>query len=144
MKMVNTKLVLGLRTIGYEFYEVETGEIVGLSEKDICDILVEGEEKLLGFHLDNEGKNAILDDKVNLVKEAGIASSAPIKPITGMVNEIFTLIGKDDKAKTYEVLNSRWGHKHLPENKLVALAGSFGAAHKNSYTLRPKGRGIEP
>ena len=108
------------RINGYEIYESKTGEIIGMTEKDIVKILKAG-EKINGFVLDKEGKT-VLD------KEGFYQNNIMVKTtLTNMhpsnedcpVNILYTVLG--NKGDKYTLMNSRYGKSEVTKNKLVAM-----------------------
>ena len=129
--VVANKLVLGSRTIGYTVYDVELGEQILASEKEIRDALTEG-KVIRGFHLTADEKGVELDEGVNICKVAGLSIS-PLLPVNGLVTEILTCIGRAENGDIV-VINSRFGRKVLDKAKiesLLELGGCINGINRN-------------
>lgn len=124
-KYVINRVDLGKRTTGYKVYASETKEIIGLTEKQIRDMLSKG-DKVYGFILDTEG-GLQLDKEgfhtANLMVETGINNLHPAELSSAAANVFYVVVGayKNKGGNTYEVVNSRYGRTTITESKLNAL-----------------------
>lgn len=118
--VVNRVVQFNCRINGYEVYETSTGEVFGMTEKDIVKAIKSG-EKILGVAIDKEGH-------IQLDKEGFCQNNIMVKktltkmePLNGdtPANILYTLIGvKDNK---YTVINSRFGKSVINKEKLLAF-----------------------
>lgn len=108
------------RINGYEVYESKTGEILGMTEKDIVKALKAG-EKINGFILDKEGK-PVLDKagfyQTNIMVKTTLVNMHPLDEDCP-VNILYTVLGA--KGDKYTLMNSRYGKSEVTKNKLVAM-----------------------
>lgn len=108
------------RINGYELFESKTGEIIGMTEKDIVKALKAG-EKINGFVLDKEGK-LVLDKEGfyqnNLMVKTALTNMHPLNEDCP-VNILYTVLG--NKGDKYTLMNSRYGKIEVTKNKLLAM-----------------------
>ena len=108
------------RINGYEVYETKSGEVFGMTEKDILKA-IKGGEKISGLIPDKDG-NLVLDKdgffQTNIMVKTTISNMHPLNEETP-VNILYTVIaGKGDK---FTVINSRFGKSEINKNKLTAM-----------------------
>lgn len=118
--IVNVVNQFNCRINGYEVYETSTGEVIGMTEKDIVKA-IKGGEKILGVTVDEEGHLQL--DKEGFYQNNIMAKKTLTKmqPLNGdaPANILYTLIGvKDNK---YMVINSRFGKSCISKEKLMAF-----------------------
>lgn len=117
--VINRVNQFNCRINGYEVYETSTGEVFGMTEKDITKVIKKG-QKILGIELDAEGQ-VELDEKgfyqSNIMEKKTLTKMEPVKGDTP-VNILYALIGvKNDK---YILVNSRFGKSEVSKEKLLA------------------------
>lgn len=108
------------RINGYEVYETKSGEVFGMTEKDIVKA-IKGGEKISGLIPDKDG-NLVLDKEgffqTNIMVKTTISNMYPLNGEVP-VNILYTVItGKGDK---FTVINSRFGKSEVNKNKLTAM-----------------------
>lgn len=138
-KYLINRVDLGKRVTGYKVYASETKEIIGLTEKQIKDMLGKG-DRVYGFILDAEC-GLQLDKEgfhtSNIMVESGISTLRPAELTDSAANVLYVVVavnkGKDDT--TYEVVNSRYGRTTITESKLKALC-EIGCVSGGVYTDR--------
>lgn len=116
---------LGKRVVGYEIYNSETKEIIGLMEKQIKDMLRKG-NTVYGFIIDKNDELQL--DKVgfhtsNIMIKTGINHLKSLELKNGTASVFYTLLAvyKDKNGAAYEVISSRLGRTRISESKLRAL-----------------------
>lgn len=118
--IINRVAQFNCRINGYEVVETSTGEMYGMTEKDIIKA-IKGGEKILGVAVDKEGH-------VQLDKEGFYQNNIMVKktltkmePLNGdtPANILYTLIGAKDNK--YTVINSRFGKSEITKEKLLAF-----------------------
>ena len=118
--VVNQVNQFSCRIQGYELYETKTGEIVGMTEKDIAKAVNAG-ETILGLALDSEGK-VVLDSEQffqnNIMVKTTLTSMHPLNEDCP-VNILYSVIGLNEDK--YILLNSRFGRSEVTKNKLSAM-----------------------
>lgn len=118
--VVNQVNQFSCRIQGYELFETKTGEIIGMTEKDIVKA-INADETILGLTLDSENK-VVLDSESffqnNIMVKTTLTSMHPLNEDCP-VNILYAVIGfNGDK---YILLNSRFGHSEVTKNKLSAM-----------------------
>ena len=124
-KYVINKVDLGKRTVGYEVYHSDTKEIIGLTEKQVKDMLGKG-ESVNGFILDTDGELQLDRDGFhtsNIMVKTGINRRKPLEPTNNAASVFYTLVAvhKGLNGITYEIINSRFARTQISESKLRAL-----------------------
>ena len=118
--VVNQVNQFSCRIQGYELYETKTGEIVGMTEKDIAKAVNAG-ETILGLALDSEGK-VVLDSEQffqnNIMVKTTLTNMHPFNEDCP-VNILYTVIGLNEDK--YILINSRFGRSEVTKNKLSAM-----------------------
>jgi len=118
-KVLINEVVLGKRLVGYECYSMETKDIVGLTAKQVKDILAEGKE-IKGFKLNSH--NEVEVDRIyinNYMIKSGIGSLTPKYESDCIVNLMYTVVGRDNNG--YEVVSSRFFHGYMKDEKVKLL-----------------------
>lgn len=118
-KILINEVMLGKRSVGFECYSMETGEIIGLTEKQVKDLMKAG-NKVMGFAIGEDGQLEI--DRAfcrNIMCKTGISTLTPKFETDCIVNLMFTVLGKTGEG--YEAVSSRFWHGSLPEAKLKTL-----------------------
>ena len=131
---------LGKRVTGYIVYNSGSKEFIGMTEKQVKDSVSSG-EGIKGFVLD-EGGNLALDNEgwkiSNYMVRSGIGSLRPVNEFDGgIVNLMFVVVGFD-KAKGYEVVNSRYARVWVSEERvklLLEMGAIQGGAYMNGKKL---------
>lgn len=118
--VVNQVNQFSCRIQGYELFETKTGEIIGMTEKDIVKA-INADETILGLTLDSENK-VVLDSESffqnNIMVKTTLTSMHPLNEDCP-VNILYAVIGfNGDK---YILLNSRFGRSEVTKNKLSAM-----------------------
>ncbi len=117
--VVNEVCQFSGRINGYELYDMKSGEVIGMAEKDIIKALKAG-EKIHGFILSKSG-TLELDAKgfyqTNIMVKTTLTSMHP--KVESPVNILYTVVGK--KGEQYTVINSRFGKSEVSKNKLSAM-----------------------
>lgn len=118
--IVNVVNQFNCRINGYEVYETSTGEVFGMTEKDIVKA-IKGGEKILGVAVDKEGhlqldKEGFYQNNIMIKK-----TLTKMEPLNGdtPANILYTLI--DVKDSKYTVINSRFGKSVITKEKLLAF-----------------------
>ncbi|PYG86779.1 hypothetical protein LY28_02805 [Ruminiclostridium sufflavum DSM 19573] len=124
-KFVINCVMLGKRVTGYRVYVSETKEFIGLTEKQIKDMISSG-ERVYGFIVDAEGSLQLDRDGFhasNIMVETGISTLKPMEMTGAVANVFFVAVGvhKVKDGTVYEVVNSRYGRTSITEGKLKAL-----------------------
>jgi len=134
-KILINEVMLGKRSVGFEFYSMETGEIIGMTEKQIKNMM-KAENSVLGFLLDAEGQ-LILDKDFcqNIMCKSGISTLTPKVETDCIINLIFTVIGR--KENDFDVISSRFWRGTMTESKIRTLY-EFGAV--NGIRIDSKGK----
>ena len=118
--VVNQVNQFSCRIQGYELFETKTGEIIGMTEKDIVKAINAG-ETILGLTLDSENK-VVLDNENffqnNIMVKTTLTSMHPLNEDCP-VNILYTVIGLN--GDKYILLNSRFGRSEVTKNKLSAM-----------------------
>lgn len=118
--VVNQVNQFSCRIQGYELFETKTGEIIGMTEKDIVKAINAG-ETILGLTLDSENK-VVLDSEQffqnNIMVKTTLTSMHPLNEDCP-VNILYTVIGLN--GDKYILLNSRFGRSEVTKNKLSAM-----------------------
>lgn len=118
--IVNVVNQFNCRINGYEVYETSTGEVFGMTEKDIVKAIKSG-EKILGVAVDKEGHLQLDKEgfyQNNIMVKKTLTKMEPLNGDTP-ANILYTLIGvKDNK---YTVVNSRFGKSCISKEKLLAF-----------------------
>lgn len=118
--VVNQVNQFSCRIQGYELYETKTGEIVGMTEKDIAKAVNAG-ETILGLALDSEGK-VVLDSEQffqnNIMVKTTLTNMHPFNEDCP-VNILYSVIGLNEDK--YILINSRFGRSEVTKNKLSAM-----------------------
>ncbi|MPM99566.1 hypothetical protein SDC9_146758 [bioreactor metagenome] len=124
-KFIINCVMLGKRVTGYRVYVSETKEFIGLTEKQIKDMITGG-DRVYGFVVDAEGGLQL--DKggfhtSNIMVETGINSLRPLELSGAAANVFYVVVGvyKSKGGSTYKVVNSRYGRSTITESKLNAL-----------------------
>ena len=118
--IVNRINQFGQRIQGYEVFESRTGEILGMTEKDIVKAIKAG-ESIRGLVLDDLGK-VVLDEagffQNNIIEKSTLTA---MKAVNGepVVNIFYTVIGVENGQ--YNLLNSRFGRMTVSKEKLVTM-----------------------
>lgn len=118
-KILINEVMLGKRSVGFECYSMETGEIIGLTEKQVKDLIKAG-NKVMGFAIGEDGQLEI--DRAfcrNIMCKTGISTLTPKFETDCIVNLMFTVLGKTEDG--YEAVSSRFWHGSLSEAKLKTL-----------------------
>lgn len=113
------------RINGYEVYESRTGEILGMTERDISKCLKTG-EKVFGL--------AVKDDKIVLDSENFFQNNIMVKTSLSAMhsldencpaNILYTVVevkaGRGGAEPTYILINSRFGKSEVSAERLKAL-----------------------
>lgn len=118
--IVNVVNQFNCRINGYEVYETSTGEVFGMTEKDIIKA-IKGGEKIFGVAVDKEGHLQLDKEgfyQNNIMVKKTLTKMEPLNGDTP-ANILYTLIGvKDNK---YTVINSRFGKSVITKEKLLAF-----------------------
>lgn len=118
--VVNQVNQFSCRIQGYELFETKTGEIIGMTEKDIIKAINAG-ETILGLTLDSENK-VVLDNENffqnNIMVKTTLTSMHPFNEDCP-VNILYAVIGLN--GDKYILLNSRFGRSEVTKNKLSAM-----------------------
>ncbi len=118
--VVNQVNQFSCRIQGYELFETKTGEIIGMTEKDIVKA-INADETILGLTLDSENK-VVLDSESffqnNIMVKTTLTSMHPLNEDCP-VNILYAVIGLN--GDKYILLNSRFGHSEVTKNKLSAM-----------------------
>lgn len=118
--VVNQVNQFSCRIQGYELFETKTGEIIGMTEKDIVKA-INADETILGLTLDSENK-VVLDNENffqnNIMVKTTLTSMHPLNEDCP-VNILYAVIGLN--GDKYILLNSRFGHSEVTKNKLSAM-----------------------
>ncbi len=118
--VVNQVNQFSCRIQGYELFETKTGEIIGMTEKDIVKA-INADETILGLTLDSENK-VVLDSESffqnNIMVKTTLTSMHPLNEDCP-VNILYTVIGLN--GDKYILLNSRFGRSEVTKNKLSAM-----------------------
>lgn len=118
--VVNQVNQFSCRIQGYELFETKTGEIIGMTEKDIIKAINAG-ETILGLTLDSENK-VVLDNEQffqnNIMVKTTLTSMHPLNEDCP-VNILYAVIGSN--GDKYILLNSRFGRSEVTKNKLSAM-----------------------
>lgn len=118
--VINRVNQFSCRVQGFEIYESRTGEVYGMTEKDIVKAIKSG-ELIRGLTLNSEGK-VVLDEKgffqTNIIEKTTLTN---MKPINGdaVANIFYTVIGVE--GGEYQLLNSRFGRMAVSKEKLATL-----------------------
>lgn len=125
-KVLINEVMLGKRNVGFECYSMETGEIIGLTERQIKDLFKIG-SPVLGFLLDGEGQLKIDESFCkNVMRKSGVSTLTPKFETDCIINLMFTVIGK--VGNEYDVISSRFWHGTMTEAKIRTLY-EFGAVN---------------
>ena len=115
--VVNQVNQFSCRIQGYELFETKTGEIIGMTEKDIIKA-INADETILGLTLDSENK-VVLDSEQffqnNIMVKTTLTSMHPFNEDCP-VNILYVVIGLN--GDKYILLNSRFGRSEVTKNKL--------------------------
>ena len=118
--VVNQVNQFSCRIQGYELFETNTGEIIGMTEKDIIKA-INADETILGLTLDSENK-VVLDSEQffqnNIMVKTTLTSMHPFNEDCP-VNILYAVIGLN--GDKYILLNSRFGRSEVTKNKLSAM-----------------------
>lgn len=118
-KILINEVMLGKRNVGFECYSMETGEIVGYTEKQIKAQFQAG-NPVLGFMLDADGQLKVDETFCkNIMCKSGISKLTPKLETDCIVNLIFTVIGRE--GSQYKVISSRFWQGCMTEEKLKTL-----------------------
>lgn len=118
--VINRVNQFGQRIQGYEIFESKTGEIIGMTEKDIAKAIKAG-DTIRGLTVDSLGK-VILDKagffQTNIIEKSTLTA---MKAVNGesVVNILYTVIGVGNEQ--YCLLNSRFGKMTVSKEKLVTM-----------------------
>jgi len=118
---------LGNRVVGQICYNSDTKEFIGLTNKQVKDVLGKG-DKIYGFILDSEGE-IVLDENgwkiSNYMVRSGINTLRPANELDeSIVNVMYVVVGvKRVKGgeDVYEVINSKYARVEMPESKVRLL-----------------------
>lgn len=127
---------LGKRVTGYIFFDADTKGFVGMTEKQIKEILSKG-DRLYGLMLDGDGNIAMDKDgwhTNNYMVRSGINSLTPAVESDCPANMMYVVVGvrKNNNETVYEVVNSRYARVEMSEVKIKMLA-EFGALQGGAY-----------
>jgi len=117
-KAIINRVDIGKRVVGYELYNYETEEIIGLTVGQIK-TMVDAGEKVLGVKF--EGKELHLDGvhTKNIMVKTGIGNFRPMLADEGInATVIYTVLSFDERRRAYEVINSRFGRRWVDEETL--------------------------
>lgn len=118
-KILINEVMLGKRNVGFECYSMETGEIVGYTEKQIK-AQFQARNTVLGFMLDADGQLKVDETFCkNIMCKSGISTLTPKLETDCIVNLIFTVIGRE--GSQYKVISSRFWQGCMTEEKLKTL-----------------------
>lgn len=118
-KILINEVMLGKRNVGFECYSMETGEVVGYTEKQIKAQFQAG-NPVLGFMLDADGQLKVDETFCkNIMCKSGISTLTPKLETDCIVNLIFTVIGRE--GSQYKVISSRFWQGYMTEEKLKTL-----------------------
>lgn len=136
-KIIINEVMLGKRNVGFECYDTQAEEIIGLTEKQIKDY-IQLDNSMLGCSID-ENNNLKLDEAFykNIMQKTGIATLTPKLNTGCIVNMVFTVIGKNENE--YAVISSRFWNGRMKEEKVKALY-ELGAV--NGISIDNKGKVI--
>lgn len=114
-KILINEVKLGKKCVGFEMYNTETKDMVGMTSKMIKDS-IEGGDAIIGFKLDDNNELAI--DKEfckNIMVKSGISTYVPKWEGCKML-VIYTVVGKQDA--NYEVVSSSWFHGEMSASEV--------------------------
>lgn len=124
-KYLINKVDLGKRTVGYEVYSTDTKEVIGLTEKQVNDILSNG-DTVYGFILGSDGNLQLDRDgfhTTNIMIKTGISNLKPLELTSNAAGVFYTLLTvyKNTHGAEYEVITSRFARTTISESRLRAL-----------------------
>lgn len=118
--VINRVNQFSCRVQGFEVYESKTGEILGMTEKDIVKSIKSG-EPIRGLTVNSEGK-VVLDDKgffqTDIIEKTTLTNMHPVNG-ESVANIFYTVIGVENGQ--YQLLNSRFGRMTVSKEKLVTM-----------------------
>ncbi|MEG0839704.1 MAG: hypothetical protein RSF33_07885 [Hydrogenoanaerobacterium sp.] len=135
-KFAMNREMLGNRVTGYMVYESKTMEFVGMTVKQIKDMLAGG-EAVHGFILEESGELSFDTAGFktdNMMCRSGINTLTPVNATDCVVNVFYivTSVNRSKNSNTYEVVNSRYGRSTITESKLKTLM-ELGAVQGGVY-----------